>query len=226
LPAGVTGDAQTTDEFEMTEEWPWLAMIALGAFHGLNPAMGWLFAVALGLHRQSRAVVLWAIPAIAVGHAVSVLLVAFAFVSLSIVIKLKWAYMAAGLLLIGCAGFHWLYGHKHRVRFGMTTGLAGLAVWSFLMATAHGAGLMILPALMPLCLGETSATGTTTASVGAITLAAVLVHGAAMLAVTGGIALLVYDWIGLSVLRSAWINFDALWMVALVVTGVVLIVMA
>lgn len=209
----------------MTEEWPWLALIALGAFHGLNPAMGWLFAVALGLHRRSGAAVLMAVPAIALGHAVSVMAVAFAFLAAGIILDLSSAYRGAGLLLIAWAVYHHAYGHKHRVRFGMQTGLAGLALWSFLMATAHGAGMMILPALMPLCLGEIPSTATTSSSVGAIAIAAVLVHSAAMLAVTGAVAWVVYKWVGLAVLRTAWINLDLVWTTALAVTGLLMIVL-
>ena len=210
----------------MTPEWPWLAFAGLGAFHGLNPAMGWLFAVALGMHRQSRSAVLLAIPAIAAGHAASILAVALAFVMLSTIVQLQVANLGSGLLLIGCAAVLWLFGHRQRVRIGMTTGLAGLVVWSFVMTTAHGAGLMLLPALMPLCLGEGSATMATASSVGAMTLAAVTVHAGAMLAVTAAIALVVYQWVGLAVLRSAWINLDLLWIIALAGTGLLMIMLA
>ena len=210
----------------MTPEWPWLAFAGLGAFHGLNPAMGWLFAVALGMHRQSRSAVLLAIPAIAAGHAASILAVALAFVMLSTIVQLHIANLGSGLLLIGCAAVLWLFGHRQRVRIGMTTGLAGLVVWSFVMTTAHGAGLMLLPALMPLCLGEGSVTMATASSVGAMTLAAVTVHAGAMLAVTAAIALVVYQWVGLAVLRSAWINLDLLWIIALAGTGLLMIMLA
>ena len=210
----------------MTPEWPWLAFAGLGAFHGLNPAMGWLFAVALGMHRQSRSAVLLAIPAIAAGHAASILAVALAFVMLSTIVQLHVANLGSGLLLIGCAAVLWLFGHRLRVRIGMTTGLAGLVVWSFVMTTAHGAGLMLLPALMPLCLGEGSVTMATASSVGAMTLAAVTVHAGAMLAVTAAIALVVYQWVGLAVLRSAWINLDLLWIIALAGTGLLMIMLA
>lgn len=210
----------------MTPEWPWLAFAGLGAFHGLNPAMGWLFAVALGMHRQSRSAVLLAIPAIAAGHAASILAVALAFVMLSTIVQLQVANLGSGLLLIGCAAVLWLFGHRQRVRIGMTTGLAGLVVWSFVMTTAHGAGLMLLPALMPLCLGEGSVTMATASSVGAMTLAAVTVHAGAMLAVTAAIALVVYQWVGLAVLRSAWINLDLLWIIALAGTGLLMIMLA
>src|SRR5262249_52283074 len=120
--------------------WPWLALVGLGAFHGVNPAMGWLFAVALGLHRRSRAVVLESLVPIAVGHAAAVALVAFAVVALSIAVDQRAIRYAAGSALIGWAVYHKLYGSRHRVRVGMRAGMAGLALWSFLMASAHGAG--------------------------------------------------------------------------------------
>ena len=132
--------------------WPWLALAGLGAFHGINPAMGWLFAVALGLHRHSRAVVLESLVPIALGHALSIALVALAVVALGIVVDPRTVRALAGTLLIGWALWRGLYGSRHRVRVGMQTGMAGLAGWSFLMASAHGAGLMLVPVLIPLCL--------------------------------------------------------------------------
>jgi hypothetical protein len=101
----------------------------------------------------------------------------------------------------------------------MTAGFAGLALWSFLMATAHGAGLMLVPALIPLC-GAAPSLG---ASPLAISLAATGVHAGAMLLVTGAIAFLIYEFLGLEVLRRGWINFDLVWSLMLVATGTLLI---
>ena len=202
--------------------WPWLTIAGLGMFHGLNPAMGWLFAVALGLHRHSRRAVLLALPPMAAGHALSISLVAAAMIALGVIVNPAAIHLAAGATLILWAGYHWLYGHRHRVRVGMTVGLAGLAVWSFLMATAHGAGLMLVPALLPLC--------ATMPAIGAgsllLSLAAVAVHTAVTLLVTAVVALLVYEWIGLAFLRRNWINFDLLWTAMLVATGFLLILTA
>ena len=131
---------------------PWLVLVGLGAFHGLNPAMGWLFAVALGLHRNSRRVVLLSLIPIAVGHLVSIAVVAALVVALGLVVDQRVLEIGAGLVLLGWAAYSAVYGHRHRVRVGMTTGMVGLGVWSFLMATAHGAGLMLMPALISLCL--------------------------------------------------------------------------
>jgi hypothetical protein len=204
--------------------WPWLALAGLGAFHGLNPAMGWLFAVALGMHRHSRAVVLEALIPIAIGHALAILAVALAVVLLGLVVDQRLIRIAAGILLIGWAAYHTLYGARHRVRFGMQVGMLGLGAWSFLMASAHGAGLMLVPALIPLCLAASPAQELSAAGSIPIALAAVGVHTLAMLATTGVIAVVVYQWVGVAFLRRGWINLDLIWTAALVLTGVVLFV--
>jgi hypothetical protein len=207
----------------MTQLWPWLMLAGLGAFHGLNPAMGWLFAVALGLHRNSRATVFWALPPIALGHALSIAIVAGAVVVAGVMVSQRLVLAGAGLLLIGWAIYHHIYGHRHRVRVGMRTGQIGLVLWSFLMATAHGAGLMLLPALFQLCLAPSPAQGIAASGSLAMTLAAVSVHTAAMLAVTGAIAIVVYEWVGVAILRTAWLNLDLIWTAALATTGVFLL---
>jgi hypothetical protein len=202
--------------------WPWLAVLGLGAFHGLNPAMGWLFAVALGMHRRSRAVVLQSLAPIAIGHAASIAIVVLAVVAFGIFLDEAVVSRAAGVALVLAAGWHAVYGHRRRVRAGMQTGMIGLGVWSFLMATAHGAGLMLVPAVLPLCLTDMPG-GELAAGSFPIALAAVGAHTLAMLAVTGAIAVAVYEWIGLSFLRRGWINLDLLWTAALVVCGAFLL---
>jgi len=204
--------------------WPWLTLAGLGAFHGINPAMGWLFAVALGLHRRSRAVVLTALLPIALGHALAVATVALAVVLLGVVVDQRAVRIAAGTLLIAWALYDWLYGARHRPRFGMQIGLLGLAAWSFLMATSHGAGLMLVPVLIPLCLAAAPAQELTAAGSLPIALAAVGVHSLALLVTTGTIAVVVYEWLGVAFLRRGWVNLDRLWRAALVVTGVILLV--
>lgn len=204
--------------------WPWLTLAGLGLFHGLNPAMGWLFAVALGLHRGGRRTVLLALPPIALGHALAVLLVVLAALALGTVLDPSLVRRGAGLLLIGWALWHARYGHRHRVRFGMRVGLFGLAAWSFLMATAHGAGLMLIPLLEPLGVSahEAHHHGSAAGALGSAALA-VLVHSAATLAATGLAAVLVHDWLGVAVLRWSWINLDLLWVAALIAAGLLLL---
>lgn len=202
---------------------PWLALAGLGVFHGVNPGMGWLFAVALGLHRQSRRVVWLALAPIALGHALSVLLVLAAVLFLGLVVDPAWLSRAAGVVLLCWAAWHWKYGHRHRVRIGMQTGMAGLAFWSFLMATAHGAGLMLVPVVLPLCLAASPAAELTASGSLRTSLAAVTAHTAAMLAVTGAVAAVVYEWAGLAFLRRGWINLDLVWVLALALAGGILL---
>jgi len=133
------------------EPWQWLALAGLGFFHGVNPAMGWLFAVALGLHRQSRKVVLLSWVPIALGHAAAIAAVLLAVLALGLVMHHATLQRIAAGILIGWAIWHAVRGHRQRLRFGMQTGLAGLALWSFLMSSAHGAGLMLVPMSLPLC---------------------------------------------------------------------------
>ncbi len=200
--------------------WPWLALAGLGAFHGLNPAMGWLFAVALGLHRGGRRTVLLALLPIALGHAAAVLVVVLVVLAFGFVVDPVMVRRAAGLVLIGWAVWHALYGHRHRVRFGMTTGMAGLAAWSFLMATAHGAGLMLIPLLAPI--GAVCGPGMVAGPIG-LALAAVVIHSLAMLATTAAVGLLVYEWVGVGILRQGWVNLDLIWTAALVAVGIWLV---
>ncbi|ACP23543.1 conserved hypothetical protein (plasmid) [Sinorhizobium fredii NGR234] len=206
----------------MTNLWPWLSLAGLGAFHGANPAMGWLFAVALGLHRQSAGTVWLSLVPIALGHAVSIATVLVVVIAFGAVMDLRSLQLAAAALILAFAGYLAIYGHRHRVRVGMRTGMAGLAGWSFLMATSHGAGLMLVPSVMSLCIADHAGMAGTAGSL-SVSLAAVAVHTGAMLAVIAAIALLVFSWLGLAALRAAWINFDRLWIVALGATGVILL---
>ena len=210
--------------------WPWLALAALGAFHGLNPAMGWLFAVALGLQRKSRAAVLWSLLPIAVGHALSIALVVIAVGVLRAYIDFTILQVCAALTIIAFGLYRLLA--RHRARVGMQVSGRDLLLWSFLMATAHGAGLMLLPVLLEMPIGaaghdhahRVAASGMRDSV--ATGIAAVAVHTAAMLIVAGAIAIAVYEWIGLAFLRRGWINLDLLWVAALLGAGVYLLVTA
>ena len=226
----------------MDDPWQWLALAGLGAFHGLNPAMGWLFAVALGLQEGRRGAVIKALPPIALGHALSVLVVVAGFAILQLVVTTAPLRLVTPALLIGFGLYRLARGYRHRLRVGMRTGFAGLTLWSFLMASAHGAGLMILPLLLsrlglraPLLVGllapaqlmalslcgpGAEMTGPVAAlGSSAAGLAVVLVHMAAMLAVIAVIGLAVFETVGLGILRRGWVNFDLLWAGALIGTG-------
>ena len=168
--------------------------------------MGWLFAVALDLHWHSRRVVVCSLAPIALGHALSISVVIATLMLLGVVVDHRMVRLAAGMLLSAWALYHWLYDHRHRVRVGRRTGCAGLTFWSFLMATGHGAGLMLVPALMPLQMTHAHGqSGHRHAIVGEdslwIAIAAVGVHTLAMLLVTGLIAVITYEWLGLGFLR-------------------------
>ena len=208
----------------MSDLSPWLVLIALGAFHGLNPAMGWLFAVALGLYRRSRRVVLVSLIPIALGHAAAIAVVVYAVIVLGMALDREAFRIVSGVLLIAWGIYHLVYGHRHRLRIGLKTGLVGLAAWSFVMATAHGAGMMLIPVLMPLAqAGEHAHHMPATTSLWIASLA-VLAHSLAMLITTGAVALIVYEWAGLDFLRRGWINLDLVWTAALIGMGFWLLV--
>ncbi|WP_322030383.1 hypothetical protein [Paraburkholderia sp. J76] len=202
----------------------WAAVVGSGVFHGVNPAMGWLFATALGLQRGSRAALLLALPPIALGHAASILLFTSSTAALGAHLPGAALHWGLGALLIAWAAWQHAYGHRHRARVGMTVGFAGLAAWSALMATMHGAGLMLMPALLPLCGGASGAASV--ANPLALSLAFTALHTLTTLATTAAIALLAYEYLGLGVLRRGWINFDWLWRGALVATGTLMIATA
>jgi len=164
---------------------PWLAVAAAGALHGLNPATGWLLAAASGVRAGDRGHALRALVPIGVGHAASIALVAGA-VTLGLALDRTVLQAAAGGLLLVAASVHVARRAKSRLR--APAGNAGLALWSFMMATAHGAGLMLVPALVPICTADASAGPITSSGSLFLALAAVALHGAAMLAVTGAIA--------------------------------------
>ena len=201
----------------------WAGLLALGAGHGINPAMGWLFAVALGLQRGSRKAVWSALGPLAIGHAAAMLLTIGAAAAIGAVLPpstLKWGVAA----LLVALGVYRLVRSRHIVYGGMQVNSRELATWSFLMATAHGAGLMMLP----LVLGRLpSAEHVHHLSAGMLGggiewsgIAAAVIHTAGYLLVTGTIAAIVYEKLGLRFLRTAWVNLDLLWAVALVATGV------
>lgn len=204
---------------------PWATLGLLGLYHGVNPGMGWLFAVALGLQEKSGRAVARALLPIAVGHAASVgIVVAFLGVGrfgLALP-KLEWI---TAVLLIGF-GVLKLVRPRHLRWVGMRVGSRDLVAWSFLMATAHGAGLMLLPVFLlgadnpAPCHGPGchQAAGLALDSWGGY-LAAVGLHTGAMLVAAGAVALVVYYKLGLALLRRSWFNLDRAWALALVLAG-------
>lgn len=240
----------------MSDLQAWLALLGLGAFHGINPGMGWLFAVALGLQEQRRGAVLRALVPIALGHAISIGVVVLAIGLLHDVLPDAYVRWPVGLGLAGFGAYK-LVRSRHPRWVGMRVDFLDLTVWSFLMATAHGAGLMLAPVL----LGWNAAPADVAAHAGhsmaehahhmaghaqhhaqhlaagghaehaqhiaaaastpLLGLAATAIHTLGYLLVMGVIAVVVYEKVGLAILRKAWFNLDVVWAIALIVTGVV-----
>ncbi|MEU8248320.1 hypothetical protein [Nonomuraea sp. NPDC048916] len=191
------------------------AALLLGAFHGLNPAMGWLFAVARGLQERSRVMLLKSLPAIAAGHLASVALVAVVVEVTGSLTTSTVLSIAGGVVLVGF-GLWRLLSSRHFRWVGMRLSLPQLAAWSFLMSSAHGAGLMLIPVFTDLHAGHAGHAGH--ALSGGLGVAAL--HTLAMFTVAGVTAMTVYEVAGLTVLRRAWFNVDRMWAAALVGAGV------
>lgn len=240
----------------MSDLQAWLALLGLGAFHGINPGMGWLFAVALGLQEQRRAAVLRALLPIALGHAISIGAVVLVLGLLQDQLSDAWLRWPVGVGLT-LFGLYKLFRSRHPRWVGMRVNFLDLTVWSFLMATAHGAGLMLAPVLLGWGRGgheghAMGAMGTmdpldhaamghdhaammqaagehaehasaiaATATTPLLGLAATAIHTLGYLLVMGLIAVVVYEKVGLAILRRAWFNLDVVWAVALMITGVV-----
>jgi len=194
----------------VSDLWPWLAVFGLGIFHGINPAMGWLFAVALGLQEQKRTAVFRALPPMVLGHAHRTLKIA-----------------AAAILF--AFGLYRLLRSRHPNWVGMRVGFFDLTLWSFIMASAHGAGLMLVPFFLPSpAAGESHhhdahqmhAWAFTNFSAPSLLITAVVVHTLGYLLTTALVAIVVYEKLGVAILRRAWFNIDLVWMLALMITGV------
>lgn len=208
----------------------WAAMAFLGAYHGINPGMGWLFAVALGMQEGSARGVWRALPPIALGHALAVGLVLLAAAVAQTVVPYGALKVIVAAILI-TFGIYRLWRHRHPRFGGMRVGFRDLTIWSFLMASAHGAGFMLLPFLLSPSPANVSAAdaghehNVIASAAGSLANPAALgVHSLAYLLVTALVAWIVYRWLGLALLRSAWFNLDWLWAGALVLAGLVVLV--
>ena len=210
----------------------WNAMFLLGAFHGVNPGMGWLFAVALGMQQGSARGVWRALPPIALGHFIAVGAVLTAAALLELVIPVSTLKVTLAIVLITFGSYR-LWRHRHPRFGGMQVGFRDLSIWSFLMASAHGAGFMLLPFVMKssqpvsAAIGDAHGGSCQTAAGGLGTpwfaTAALVIHTLSYLAVMTFAAWIVYRKLGVAVLRKAWFNLDWLWAGALVVTGAVVL---
>lgn len=201
---------------------PWLTLALLGVYHGVNPAMGWLFAVSRGLQEQSGRAVALALPPIVLGHALSVGATVGLLAAGSAVLSSTTLRVAMAVILIGF-GLLKLIRPRHPRWVGMRLGFRELMLWSFVMATAHGAGLMLLPVFL---LGDGGAScEACQASMGAVSsswsryVSAVALHTGSMFLAAAAIAFIVYFKLGLGLLRKAWFNLDVGWSLALLASG-------
>jgi hypothetical protein len=248
----------------MSDLQAWLALLTLGAFHGVNPGMGWLFAVALGLQERKRSAVFRALVPIAIGHALSIGAIVLLVGLIQHAVPLEWLRWPVGAGLIGF-GVYKLIRMRHPKWVGMQVNFRDLVTWSFLMATAHGAGLMLVPVLLGWSAGEGgehldhldhfagdevpdtpvvilhgehgehehaggghAGHGSMLAAVGKGPLLALLatgVHTLGYLVFMLMCAVVVYEWVGLAILRKAWLNLDGVWAGALILTGVATMVL-
>jgi hypothetical protein len=203
--------------------WSLGALALLGIYHGVNPGMGWLFAVARGLQQRSRRAVLGSLLPIAAGHEASILVVVVAVALTQHVLPPHALRLLAALVLLSFGVYKLARPLSHPRGGGMRIGPVRLAGWSFMMSSAHGAGLMLAPVLLGLPvidqyhdLRELSLTGLAVASL----------HVTAMLATMGIVAVVVYERVGLAFLRRGWFNVDLAWTGALLVSGTVTLVTA
>jgi hypothetical protein len=209
----------------LTSTMLWL-MVLLGAYHGINPGMGWLFAVALGMQEQKGKAVARALIPIAVGHALAIAAVILASALLGMVVPLTAVRYCVAAFLIGLGIFslvkHW---HPRWVR--MHVSFRDLILWSFLMASAHGAGLMVVPVLLGSSTVEAAdhMTGHPMPASPLVSLLATMIHTSAYLAVMGILAWVAYCKFGLALLRKAWFNFNLVWGIAFVATGLFTLLM-
>ena len=209
----------------------WTAMIGLGTYHGINPGMGWLFAVALGMQAR-RASAMWqALPPMALGHAVAVGVVVAIVAGARVALPLDVLKVVIAAALVTLGGYR-LWRHRHPRFGGMQVGFRDLTIWSFLMASAHGAGLMVVPfvmdagdsvsavAAMHAHHAPAAMAGARFASSTWTNAMAVGIHTFSYLLVSTVIAWVVYRKLGVAFLRVAWFNLDWVWSGALVITGI------
>ena len=196
-----------------------VALLGLGAFHGINPGMGWLFAVALALQERRRAAVWRALLPLALGHSLAVAAAVAAALALGLVLSIEHLRWPVGLVLLTLGASRFVR-HRHPRWAAMRVRMARLTLWSFLMASAHGAGLMVVPVFAGMSIGVQPACHLhpTSATIGSA-LMATGVHGLGYVLVTAVVAVLVFEKFGVGILRTAWVNVDLVWALALVGTG-------
>jgi hypothetical protein len=205
--------------------WGWPALAVLGAYHGINPGMGWLFAVALGIQEGTSRAVWRALIPIAAGHGLAIGAVVVPVWMVQAAVPAKTLKLVVALTLLAF-GLYRVLRARHPRWGGMQVGFGHLTMWSFLVASVHGAGLMVLPVLLGMtkCAPHGGLAATHHHQAGMlggpwIGLTATLIHTSVYLLVTGLTAWAVYAKLGLAILRTAWLNLDLIWALALMATG-------
>jgi hypothetical protein len=206
-----------------TSAWLWAAIVASGLYHGINPGMGWPLAVAAGLMDKSARALLAALVPLSAGHLLAMLVMLLPFAMLLAFGEWQRQIQAgASLLVIAYGVLRLIYPRHPRVLARIKP--AQLALWSFVVAIAHGAGLMLVPIYLGLCESAGLDSGHQAAAtlIGAnfaMALIVSVVHTVAMISAGGGAAWLVYRYLGLQYLSRSWFNLDAVWALSLILVG-------
>jgi hypothetical protein len=201
----------------------WLAVVASGVYHGINPGMGWPLAVSAGLMGRSRKHLGIALVPLAVGHILAMLVILLPFALVSAFLDWQCEIRAIASVTVIAFGIFRLITQRHPRTLARIKPTQ-LALWSFAIATAHGAGLMLLPIYFGLCSAERldaahQATSILMAQSLWMALLVSVIHGLAMVAAGGLMALLVHAWLGLRFLSQSWFNLDLVWAVSLILIG-------
>jgi hypothetical protein len=213
------------DDIQWTTAGLWLAVVASGLYHGVNPGMGWPLAVSAGLMARGRRDVMAALVPLASGHLVSMLVVLLPFALMTALLDWQREIRIGASVAVIAFGVFRLINRRHpralaRIR------PTQLALWSFAIATAHGASLMLLPIYLGLCSIEEFDSAHQASSIlmtqnSATAVLVSLVHTLSMVTAGGVIALLVHTWLGLKFLSKSWFNLDFVWAVSLIVIGAI-----
>jgi hypothetical protein len=211
------------DAIQWTTVGLWLAIVASGLYHGVNPGMGWPLAVSAGLMGRGRREVVTAMVPLAAGHLVSMLVILLPFALMTALLDWQREIRIGASVAVIAFGVFRLVNRRHpraHARIRPTQ----LALWSFTIATAHGAGLMLLPIYLGLCSIEEfdkahQASAILMAQNSATAIIVSLVHTIAMVVAGGVFALLVYGWLGLKFLSRSWFNLDLVWALSLILIG-------
>ena len=201
----------------------WWAVIASGIYHGVNPGMGWPLAVSAGLMGKRRRDLFAALGPLALGHLIAMLAVLLPFAVLTSLVAWQSQIRIGAALIVISAGI-WLLFNRRHPRFLARIKPTQLTLWSFAVALAHGAGLMLVPIYLGLCsaeqldAGHSAASALITSNVSAAIWVS-LVHSMAMIVSGGAIAVVIYEWLGLKFLSKTWFNLEVVWALSLVLVG-------